>query len=293
MPDPRLRYIHYDWLDAGERTQTTVRLLSEQLRRFLDDQVWLENRRVMELVRGIEAKRFASARRTASTTSVTKSMQARRRSRCPMERPLYTRATSAAVDSTGIENGDAQTDTTALFEQTYVDPAPLIRSVRKALQRTARSALAEVDREHPLRHGLAELVTYLSLDADGFSTVFDEASRDTIELDRPRRRHPGGHATAGDLRQRHGYRGGCPMSARTIARDQLSLPLAVTHLMKGVVYRDTHEAVWQHLARPGAQVSDYVATIGLVVVVDEAEGYAFLRSRPEDAGRRPRHRSRG
>ncbi|QOC93461.1 DUF3375 domain-containing protein [Micromonospora craniellae] len=38
-PDPRMRGIHYDWLDAAERTQATVRLLSEQLRRFLDDQV--------------------------------------------------------------------------------------------------------------------------------------------------------------------------------------------------------------------------------------------------------------
>ena len=37
--DQRLRHIHYDWLDAAERTQATVRQLSEQLRRFLDDQV--------------------------------------------------------------------------------------------------------------------------------------------------------------------------------------------------------------------------------------------------------------
>ena len=37
--DLRLRHIHYDWLDAAERTQATVRHLSEQLRRFLDDQV--------------------------------------------------------------------------------------------------------------------------------------------------------------------------------------------------------------------------------------------------------------
>jgi flagellar motility protein MotE (MotC chaperone) len=43
--DPRLRHIHYDWLDAAERTQATVRQLSEQLRRFLDDQIWFENRR--------------------------------------------------------------------------------------------------------------------------------------------------------------------------------------------------------------------------------------------------------
>jgi hypothetical protein len=31
-----------------------------------------------------------------------------------------------------------------------------------------------------------------------------------------------------------------------------------------------------------SQVRDYVATIGLTIVVDEAEGYAFLRSKPED-----------
>jgi hypothetical protein len=48
------------------------------------------------------------------------------------------------------------------------------------------------------------------------------------------------------------------------------------------VYRDTHEKAWQHLVRLVPRVSDYVATLGLVVVVDEAEGYAFLRSKPED-----------
>lgn len=69
---------------------------------------------------------------------------------------------------------------------------------------------------------------------------------------------------------------------RTMHRDELSLPLVVTHLMKGVVYRDTHEKVWQHLAQLVPRVADYVATIGLVVVVDESEGYAFLRSKPED-----------
>ncbi|UQX12895.1 DUF4194 domain-containing protein [Candidatus Mycobacterium methanotrophicum] len=69
---------------------------------------------------------------------------------------------------------------------------------------------------------------------------------------------------------------------RAIPRTELSLPLVVTHLMKGVVYRDTHDQVWQHLVQLVPQVSDYVATIGLVVVLDESEGYAFLRSKPED-----------
>ena len=55
-PDSRLRRVHYDWLEAGEHTQRTVAQLSLQLRRFLDDAAWLENRRIMEILRNIEAK---------------------------------------------------------------------------------------------------------------------------------------------------------------------------------------------------------------------------------------------
>jgi len=67
--------------------------------------------------------------------------------------------------------------------------------------------------------------------------------------------------------------------------------LAVTQLMKGVVYRDTHEHAWRHLLQLQPQVQAYVAVLGLQVVVDEAEGYAFCRQRPadetRDEGRRP------
>ncbi|MGP4014645.1 DUF4194 domain-containing protein [Saccharopolyspora sp. 5N708] len=64
-------------------------------------------------------------------------------------------------------------------------------------------------------------------------------------------------------------------------RDELDLSLVVTHLMKGVVYADSHEKVWRHLLPLQAQVRDYVGVMGLTIVVDEAEGYAFLRSKPE------------
>jgi uncharacterized protein DUF4194 len=60
------------------------------------------------------------------------------------------------------------------------------------------------------------------------------------------------------------------------------LSQAVTQLMKGVVYRDTHEKGWRHLLALQPQVKDFVAVLGLVVVIDEAEGYAFLRQRPAD-----------
>jgi len=60
------------------------------------------------------------------------------------------------------------------------------------------------------------------------------------------------------------------------------LSRVVTQLMKGVVYEDLNERVWRSLLQIQAQVKDYVRVMGLTVVVDEAEGFAFLRSLPED-----------
>jgi hypothetical protein len=61
-----------------------------------------------------------------------------------------------------------------------------------------------------------------------------------------------------------------------------TLPVAVTQLMKGVVYRDTHDRAWRSLIELRPQAQDYVDVLGLVIVIDEAEGYAFLRQRPAD-----------
>lgn len=60
---------------------------------------------------------------------------------------------------------------------------------------------------------------------------------------------------------------------------QVAVGSAIIKLMTGVLYRTTHEAEWQTLDRHGAEVRDHFATIGVEVVVDDVEGYAFLRTR--------------
>lgn len=51
-------------------------------------------------------------------------------------------------------------------------------------------------------------------------------------------------------------------------------------LMKGVVYQDTDAAIWQALLGLQARVRDYLAVLGLELVLDEAEGYAWLKTKP-------------
>ena len=71
------------------------------------------------------------------------------------------------------------------------------------------------------------------------------------------------------------------MQSSTISEPS-DLSLVLIQLMKGPVYRDTHERIWAHLLESRHQVSDYVAVLGLNVIIDESEGYAYLRSRPVD-----------
>ena len=61
----------------------------------------------------------------------------------------------------------------------------------------------------------------------------------------------------------------------------LALASVMVPLLKGVVYRDNDAAVWNGLVHGQAQVRDYVAVLGLELMLDEAEGHAFLRSRPD------------
>lgn len=182
--DARMRHIHYDWLDAGERTQATVRMLSEQLRRFLDDQAWLENRRVMDILRSIEANalRLREQHGVRLTTEIDGTSPA---IALPMERPLYTPVLKAPIDSTSVQAGQDGFDAPTLFEQVHVDPARLSMGVRRALQQRSQVGLAQLVSEQPLEYGLAELVTYLSLTDEAFRVVFDDRAQEQVSWSEP------------------------------------------------------------------------------------------------------------
>ena len=60
------------------------------------------------------------------------------------------------------------------------------------------------------------------------------------------------------------------------------LSAIVVPLLKGVLYLEDNPALWNSLLGLQARVRDYVAVLGLELALDEAEGYAFLRARPEE-----------
>jgi hypothetical protein len=69
------------------------------------------------------------------------------------------------------------------------------------------------------------------------------------------------------------------MAAAVPASTDLSTLLIV--LLKGVVYRDTDELLWSALLSLQARVREYVNVLNLELLLDESEGYAFLKSKAE------------
>ena len=60
---------------------------------------------------------------------------------------------------------------------------------------------------------------------------------------------------------------------------QYDLTAVVVPLLKGVIYREEDTALWAALLQLQSRVRDYTAVLALSLVLDEAEGYAFLQSK--------------
>ncbi|MGE0383240.1 MAG: DUF3375 domain-containing protein [Gammaproteobacteria bacterium] len=186
-PDPRTRRVHHDWLEAGEHTQRTVAQLSQQLRRFLDDRAFLENRRILDLLRGIETK--ALALREAAPAGSPFAIDAMGADiELPLERPLFTPNVKPRLAGIVPLAGEDDIDTARLFDQVVVDKARLRAALLRALRREKQISLHDLLDRTPLRQGLAELVAWLELAhagdagamADGLRAVVDEAAQETI-----------------------------------------------------------------------------------------------------------------
>ena len=182
-PDVRLKRVHYDWLEAGEYAQRTVAQLSQQLRRFLDDKAWLENRRIMDILRDIEGKALALRDEAPAALRVADFMQIDEIGagvELPLERPLYQPPQPTVLERVALQSGDADMDAAALFSQVRVDKAALSAHIRQSLQTRSQVTLAELLQSRPLRQGLGELIAYLQLASESAHSAVDESVQDTV-----------------------------------------------------------------------------------------------------------------
>ncbi|GAB3539011.1 DUF3375 domain-containing protein [Arthrobacter tecti] len=167
--------LHQDWLPAVEQTQMTVRQLSQQMRRLLDDKVFLENKRIMQLIRGIESGALETRGKPPSGTFIDIAAPSVDVA-LPFERPLYEPSRRVLLDDAIVTADDADLDAASLFNQFHVDKDRLISQIDAVLSDTDQASLMEITDAYPLSQGLAEIVAYYQLATESAWATIDAGS---------------------------------------------------------------------------------------------------------------------
>ena len=179
--DEVVRNIPYLLLEAGEKVHGTVGQIVEQLRRFVDDQAHLENRRILDLIREIETHAVRLKDNVPQGAAFATLDALAPEFALPMCRALYTPPRNTVLALAEVTEGAAELDLAALFAQITVDEKRLRANIETLLRQRSQVTLGEVAAAFPPEHGLAEIVGYLRIAGEGGAAV-DESVHDTLLL---------------------------------------------------------------------------------------------------------------
>lgn len=176
--DRKLENLKYNLLSGGEKSHKVLGKLIEQLRRFIDDKLWVENRRILELAQRIEQKAMKLKEHPPvkreffyvdGVKIVVESIASKR-----LFVPKVEESFSHEVNDEIIE-----IDLTKLYAQVYVDEAMLKQNIKKLLQQKSQCTLKELNEVVPIEKGVSEVVVYLKL-AQNMRNAYLEERRDEI-----------------------------------------------------------------------------------------------------------------
>ncbi|MBL0715826.1 MAG: DUF3375 domain-containing protein [Desulfosarcina sp.] len=191
-PREWLERLRFHLLGAGEKVNDTCALLVEQLRKFLDDQAWLENRRIMAIIRAIEKTAVRVRSAAPGDRDFTRVRDVRPTVSLPMARGLFQPPRQPRVDD-APQPGEADFDTSGLYDQHYVDERVLRGHIQKALRGRSQISLEQLVALYPLEKGLSEVIAYMDIACRDAHGVVDSATTRIIawnDVDgRPRKVH--------------------------------------------------------------------------------------------------------
>lgn len=166
--------------EAGEKVQRTAAQLVEQLRRFLDSQMWLENKRIAELIRDIEKQSFALRHNPPKEIDFTTLPEPKIDIAIPFTRSLFSPPRKIRMTDAAPLLGESEFPADALFNQHYVDEGMLRNQIAQMLSEKGQAALSEIVEKYPVMRGIAEIISYINLADREEKCTINEIQRQQI-----------------------------------------------------------------------------------------------------------------
>lgn len=158
----RMELLRNNLIEAGDRTNKTTNSLWNQLRRYLENKSFFENRRILEQINeGL--KLIFEHPETDFTKLPGLEIDDVIHIDLISERPLYTPPEQVKFKKQTLEEGQASDANSLLYEQFEIDIPRLKDNIKQSLKSHPRISLAELIREYPIEKGVAEVVAYLDI----------------------------------------------------------------------------------------------------------------------------------
>jgi len=179
--EKKLANLQFSLLKSGEKVYGVSSKLIEQLRRFLDDRVWMENRRILELTQSIEQSCIEIKEEIPAKKNFMSLSGAKVGINSIFSKSLYTPKTEQEF-SKELAEEEIVVDMESFYNIFYVDEAVLKQNIQKILQKNSQATLLQVVEEFPVTKGVSELVSYISLAKNSPNTLVDEKHQETVTL---------------------------------------------------------------------------------------------------------------
>lgn len=181
--DDFLDRIKINLIEAGDRVNKMNHQLIEQLRRFLDSKAYLENKRITEVIREVQALALQVKDNPPRETGFLL-LDDKPFLELVMDRPLFTSPKKVEMTEHAYEMGNQEAITAdqyyKLYTQSFIDVMELKERIRSLLQSGSQVTLKQVTEAFPVEKGLAEVVAYYSIASKDKKSVINDDVQEQI-----------------------------------------------------------------------------------------------------------------
>jgi hypothetical protein len=167
-------------IESGDKVNKTTHRLVEQLRKYLDDKAYLENKRIIELVNEIKSLAVQVKDRPPAGRDFF-AIDDKPAVELVMERPLWDVPKNPELRDEDVSLGIADgLDTGLLYKQLHIDLEELRARIREQLKLRPQVTLRQLTEIYPVEKGLAEMIALLNIASRDRSVVINEEVTETV-----------------------------------------------------------------------------------------------------------------
>ena len=179
--EERLKNLKYDLLLNADKIGKISSKLIEQLRRFLDDRVWIENKKILELCNAIEKKAVEIKENPPLKRDFHHLAKNKVAIDSVFEKSLYTLKENKAF-SHEIKEDVLEVNLDDFYDIFFIDEALLQNNINYFLQIQSQCTLVEVLEKFPIEKGISELIGYLSLAKNSKNSIVSPDEKQKIHI---------------------------------------------------------------------------------------------------------------